>query len=72
VSAAERTMYRETYKKGTTIRADRLPETRHTNGMQPVEARLLAAGVVQRGDTKLEYQDIRLYFAPDAPTRGEG
>lgn len=62
----EKTIYRETYKKGTTVRKDRLPTTQHTNGMQPVECHLLAAGAVMRGDQRFEYQDVRLYFDAEA------
>lgn len=58
----EKIIYRETYKKGTQISKECLPITKHTKIYQPREAHLLAAGVVQRGDEELEFQDIRLYF----------
>jgi hypothetical protein len=58
----EKTLLRETYRKGTQVNKDQLPTTRHTLVYQPREMHLLAAGVVQRGDERLEYHDVRLYF----------
>jgi hypothetical protein len=60
----EKQMYRETYKKGA-CKFDKgaMPLFVHlSDGCKPVECFLTAAGVVARGDERLEYQDIRVYF----------
>jgi hypothetical protein len=58
----EKILLKKTYRKGTQIKKESLPITRHTHIYQPVEMHLLHAGVVQRGEQTLEFQDIRLYF----------
>lgn len=62
----ETQVYVEKYRKGNgKLRDDKLPSCVHTNGVQPVEAHLLAAGVVERDGVRLEFQDMRLYFPKD-------
>jgi hypothetical protein len=61
----EKILFKQTYKKGTTVKREALPITRHTHTYQPVEMHLLTAGIIDRGGEKLEFQDIRLYFPRD-------
>ena len=61
----EKTLLRETYKKGTVFPKEELPIVRHSKTYQPREMHLLACGVVQRGDEQFEYHDVRLYFPRD-------
>jgi hypothetical protein len=61
-----RNLYRETYKAGAlTLNADSLPVLKHLgeNGkkFEAIGCEVLAAGVVEINNIKLEYQDLRVY-----------
>lgn len=61
----EKILYHETYRDVPESRFDPqfVPVLKHTtNGVQPDEMRLLATGVVERGEESLEFHDIRFYF----------
>lgn len=62
--AKERMLYKETYKRGyCTFAKAVMPTFKHLDAhCKPVECNLMAAGIVKRGETQLEYQDIRVYF----------
>jgi hypothetical protein len=62
--AREKLWYRETYKRDTMIitAPERLPILPDVRGFTVVEMQTLAAGVVLRGEERLEYQDIRVYL----------
>lgn len=60
----ERITYKEVYKRGYCKFAQAtMPTFKHLDAhCKPVECFLMAAGVVKRGETQLEFQDIRVYF----------
>lgn len=55
-------LYQENYKADVQFNKEVLPVLKHANSIQPVRMDLKAVGVIQIGDTKFEFQDLRLYF----------
>lgn len=65
----EKLWYRETYKRELTVvtAPERLPVLPDVPGFTVVEMQTLAAGVVLRGEERLEYQDLRVYLKAKPP-----
>ena len=66
----ERTLYRETYRKGAVrLNSDSLPilQRKAERGglFRAVDCELLAAGAVVRDGKEVEYQDLRVYVEVD-------
>lgn len=61
--ARSKITFKQTYRKGTMVRKDCLPITKHTNTYQPRRMDILAAGrLITEDGTEMEFQDVRLYF----------
>ena len=60
----EKMVYQEGYKKPYPgIAPEFLPKCSHVHASyECFEARIMKAGVVERGGDKFEFQDVRLYF----------
>ena len=60
----EKQIYMEGYKKPyPEIQKEFLPKCTHQDpGLKCTEARLMKAGVVNRGEQRLVFQDVRMYF----------
>lgn len=66
---SERTIYRETYRKGLKLNDDVLPILQHMSDkgehLRATECHLLAAGMISRDGQELEYADLRVFFVKD-------
>ena len=71
--AKEKQVYIETYHKPyPRVVDDKLPELKHVPMPELLaEVAVKAAGVVERGDERFEFQDIRLYFKVPTETSTE-